>query len=134
MKRGIGLMAIVTAGFGASAASAESISISITAHVPTFCRIYVPDGQAVAVDHGFGAIGVVREICNTPQGYDVNTSFSNVVTGNLMVGGSRYAVIDGVATRSSPYAAVRALDWSLNDATLRDEAQPVIMQVTISPR
>jgi hypothetical protein len=134
MKYAVGLIGTVIGVLSASTASAETLTVSITAHVPTFCHIYPPDESIIDVRQGTGTIGVVREVCNTPQGYDVSTSFTNLTRGNLVVDGSPYAVVDGVAHRSSAMAAVRTMMWSLNEAAVSDETQPVVMQVTISPR
>lgn len=117
------------------AANAESsLVVNIGAHVDTFCRVYPPNDDRIDVHGRTAAIGAVREICNTPNGYDVATSFSNVSTAQLLVGQSSYAVVDGTARRSSPEPRVQTAFWSLSDIALTTPEAPVVMTVTITPR
>ena len=123
-----------TALMPAVAHAASSVDVSLTAHVDPFCRISVPDNGIINVENGSAMIGQVNEICNTPDGYDVLTHFTNLTAGQLTVGGNDYALRDGFALRSSTVPAVRSMTWSLNDAQLASNDAPVIMQVVITPR
>ncbi|MDQ2878621.1 MAG: hypothetical protein M3R41_06060 [Pseudomonadota bacterium] len=112
----------------------SSMSIQLVAHVDVFCHIYPPVNDVIDVKNGFATIGQVREVCNTPSGYDVSTSFSNVTVGNLNVDGKAYTLTNGSAMRSSDEPAVRTMAWTLSNAQLNEQSAPVVMQVTISPR
>lgn len=135
MKVAIGLIWMCgLAALPANAHADSGLTVRLTAHVSPFCRIYPPADDEIELRNGSAIIGDVREICNTPSGYDVSATFSNLASGTLDVGGLDYMLVNGVVSRSSNEPAVRTMAWSLSDAQLAQTTLPVVMQVTISPR
>lgn len=129
------LLAALTATLLPQAAGANSsMQITITAHVNAFCRIGAPDNPQIALTNGAARIGAISEICNTPDGYDVQTQFQNLNGGRLNVAGKNYKINNsGIALRSSSEPRVQTLDWQIADASMVAADQPIIMHVTISP-
>jgi hypothetical protein len=127
--------ALLIFGFDSVPASANAdLEINISATVDVFCHIYPPADDEVSVQSGQATIGQVREICNTPNGYDVTTSFTNLSTGELDVGGSAYSIANGLSTRTSLVPAAQTLTWQLADVQLAQADLPVLMRVVITPR
>jgi hypothetical protein len=118
-----------------SAAWASSTAtITINAHVDTFCKIGSPANPEIAIVNGEAEIGAISEICNTPAGYDVTARFANLDGGVLNVAGLGYAIDStGTSIRHSGEARVQTLDWRLASARLVQVGIPVFMQVTITP-
>lgn len=117
-----------------SAGANSSMQITITARVYAFCRISAPDNPQITLTNGSAHIGAISEICNTPDGYDVQTQFNNLNGGKLNVAGKNYMIDNnGNALRSSSEPRVQTLDWRIADATMAVPGQPVIMRVTITP-
>lgn len=118
-----------------SAGANSSVVFQITAHVDTFCRISTPAELPITVVNGAAQIGLVHEICNTANGYDVSTQFSNLSGGELNVAGQNYPIDNnGTTLRSSSNPDIRDQNWQLADATLIEPNSPVVMRVTITPR
>lgn len=118
-----------------SAAWATSTeTITINAHVDTFCKIGSPDNQEIDIVNGEAEIGAISEICNTPAGYDVTARFANLDGGVLNIAGLGYTIdSSGTSVRHSDHPAVQTLDWQLASAELIQPDAPVFMQVTITP-
>jgi hypothetical protein len=115
--------------------ASSSVIFQITAHVDTFCRISTPDELPITLVNGTAQIGMVHEICNTPNGYDVMANFSNLSGGELNVAGQNYPIDnDGHTVRSSTNPDIRDQNWQLADAIQVMPNTPVVMRVTISPR
>lgn len=112
----------------------SSVDVLLSAHVDAFCHIYPPASSAITVINGSAVIGQVREICNTPSGYDVATGFTNLSAGKLSVGANSYQIDNGFALRSSTVPAAMTSTWTLNDAQLVEQDQQVLVQITITPR
>jgi len=110
------------------------LMINLSANVDIFCHIYPPADSEVHVQDGRATIGQVREICNTPNGYDVATSFTNLSSGELDVGGGAYSISNGFSTRTSLAPAAQTLTWQLANVTLAQAEAPVVMRVVITPR
>ena len=115
-------------------AGSASVTIAINAHVDTFCQINAPQQSQINIVNGQADIGTVREICNTPSGYNVSAQFSNLSGGQLNVAGLGYAIDStGLSVRHSNQAHVQSVDWQLTNAQLSQPGAPVVMQVTITP-
>jgi hypothetical protein len=125
------------AGFFAASLSAfasSSYEVRLVARVEPYCRINTPDQQEISLVGGYAQIGVVHEICNTPGGYDVETSFTNVSGGSLNVAGASYLIdAHGYSVRRSAYPAIRDLSWQIANANVVAAVEPIIMRVTITP-
>ncbi len=110
------------------------LMINLSANVGAFCHIYPPADGEVHVQDGQATIGQVREICNTPNGYNVTTSFTNLFAGELDVGGGAYSISNGLSTRTSLVPAAQTLMWQLSSVKLAQAEAPVVMRVVITPR
>jgi hypothetical protein len=112
----------------------SSIDVQIVAHVDVFCRVSAPESQEISLQAGKADLGVIDEVCNTPGGYDVRTSFSNVNGGNLQVDGANYAIDNlGDTSRSVTEARAQSLHWRVNGASMVASETPVVMHITIAP-
>jgi hypothetical protein len=118
----------------AQANANSELRINLTANVDVFCHIYPPADDEVHVQDGHAVIGQVREICNTPNGYDVTTSFTNLTSGELDVGDGAYRISDGFATRTTSRPSAQTLTWQIAGAQVAQADLPVLMRVVISPR
>jgi hypothetical protein len=79
-------------------------------------------------------LGAVREICNTPGGYNVDVQLINVSSGTLLHGGEVQALDqNGRALIRSQTARSRTSQWRLTQATLKQADAPVYLRVSISP-
>lgn len=86
----------------------------LTARARTMCEISTTGGSG-AQAHSF-EIGVVRELCNAGQGYQVEVRFSNLVGGRLEVDGERYDIsVDGLALVTSNTPRLRTAAWRVVD-------------------
>jgi hypothetical protein len=116
------------------ALASSSYEVQLIARVEPFCRINLPSEHPINLVGGSAQIGVVHEICNTANGYDVLARFTNLSGGALNVGGRNYSIDSaGNSLRSSDNPAIQNLSWQIADATVVQPAVPVIMRVTISP-
>ncbi len=125
----------VALGFAITPANANAnLTINLSANVDVFCHIYPPADDQVRVQNGLATIGQVREICNTPNGYDVTASFTNLSAGELDVGGGAYSIANGLSRRTSVGPAAQTMMWQLANVELAQAEAPVIMRVVITPR
>lgn len=114
--------------------ASSSATLSINAHVDTFCKIGSSESRQIEVVHGEAEIGAISEICNTPSGYEVTARFANINGGILNVAGLGYAIDStGISVRRSNSARVQTVDWRLVSASVIQPDAPVFMQVTIMP-
>lgn len=128
------LVALTATLLPQSVGANASMHITIIAHVGTFCRIDAPENSQITLTNGAANIGAISEVCNTPDGYMVQTNFQNLNGGKLKVAGQNYQIDStGMALRSSSEPRVQTLDWQIADARVVAAGQPVIMRVTISP-
>lgn len=133
MHRAIILVAALAA-IASPAWASSSYEVTLTARVEPFCRINLPGEETINLIGGSAQIGVVHEICNTANGYDVFARFTNLSGGELNVGGQNYAIdTAGNSQRSSNNPAIQNLNWQIADATVVQPAEPVVMRVTITP-
>lgn len=133
MRKLIPVLALALLSAGPASAS-SSYNIQLMARVEPYCRINLPDQQFINLVDGAARIGIVHETCNTPGGYVVETSFSNLSGGALNVAGQNYPIdAHGFSIRQSPYPAIRDLNWQIANAGVGTMAEPIIMRVTIAP-
>lgn len=119
----------------ASAQDGSSIGINIRAVVQPFCRIQSELGDApTSLIDGVGELGMVREVCNTPGGYNVDVQLVNVASGLLFHGSESQTLdADGRARLFWGSARVRSAPWRLTQASLTQQDAPVYLRVSISP-
>jgi len=134
MRLAITVSTVALFAITAPAWASSSYEVQLIARVEPFCRINLPSEQTINLIGGNAQIGVVHEICNTANGYDVFARFSNLSGGELNVGGRNYAIDSaGNSLRSSDNPAIQNLSWQIADATVVQPTAPIVMRVTISP-
>lgn len=119
----------------ASAQDSNSVSIEIRAVVQPFCRIQSEMGDRPGfLVNGTVELGAVRELCNTPGGYNVNVQLTNVSSGVLTYG-SEIKTLDAEGSASIRWGMPRSriASWKLTEASLRQTGLPVYLRVSISP-
>jgi hypothetical protein len=119
----------------ASARDGSSVSITIRTVVQPFCRIQSELGEAPAsLVEGATELGTVREMCNTPGGYNVDVQLMNVASGQLVHGDQSQALDgDGRVRLFWGGPRVRSTPWRLTQASLKQQDAPVYLRVSISP-
>lgn len=132
----IGVFCAMTAApSAASAQDGSSVSIEIRAVVQPFCRIQSELGESprLLID-GAVELGAVRELCNTPGGYNVNVQLINVSSGLLTYGSDSQTLDSGGRTRIQwGMPRSRTAPWRLTQASLLQSDMPVYLRVSISP-
>lgn len=132
----IGVICAMAAAPGvASAQDGSSVSIEIRAVVQPFCRIQSELGErpGFLID-GTVELGAVRELCNTPGGYNVNVQLINVSSGLLTYGSDSQALDSDGRTRIQwGMPRSRTAPWRLTQASLFQSDRPVYLRVSISP-
>lgn len=129
----VALFAAVPAAAAAQTSDNERV-VRISARVQTFCRIshQLGDGAAEIVA-GEARLGPVRELCNSPRGYQVRAQFLNLTSGTLFTGDESFPVADnGVVEFGSLEARSRIREWRVIDADM-GEPRPIYLRVSISP-
>jgi len=107
---------------------------TLTAQVESFCRLSYENTAPVAIANGAAALGQVREVCNSGNGYVVHGAFSNLREANVRAGTDVAAVQqDGTFDFARSMARKQATDWQISDAAVIDANAPVYMTLTISP-
>lgn len=119
----------------AMAADGSSVGIYLRADVRPFCRIQSELGESPALFiDGAAELGSVREVCNTPGGYNIDVQLINVASGTLVHGADVQTLdSDGHARIQWGTARARTAPWRLTQAALRQEDAPIYLRVSISP-
>jgi len=82
-------MALLASAAAASPVAADSVSIGITAHVRTICKVEVAAAAVSELQSGETSLGRMTELCNNLEGYQlVLTHPAGLV--------DAWAVVDGV--------------------------------------
>lgn len=119
----------------ASAKDGSSVSIEIRAVVQPFCRIQSELGERPGfLINGEVELGAVRELCNTPGGYNVNVQLINISSGLLTYGSDSQTLDSDGRTRIQwGMPRSRTASWRLTEASLVQSDMPVYLRVSISP-
>lgn len=115
-------------------AADDQAVLTLTAVVKPFCRIShdAEADHALLVD-GAATLGSVREVCNTPNGYQVHARFINLDSGTLMAGAEALPIsADGAVAFQFPSARSIVREWRIVDA-VQPVAANIYMRVSISP-
>ncbi len=122
--------------FPASAIAADnSIGLRLQAVVEPFCKIQSQAADsALVLEDGTVDLGMVREVCNTRGGYNINVQLLNVVSGTLHHGDDSQDLDTEGRTRIDWHEArARTSGWRLTKAAVRETDAPIYLRVSISP-
>ncbi len=132
----VGLVSAIIFSPSASFAQNEaSVSIQLRAVVQPFCRIQseLGDEPTYLID-GSADLGLVKEVCNTPGGYNLDVQMINVSSGTIQTGESTQALDpNGRAHIFWGQARSRTASWRLAQAALQQDDMPIYLRVSISP-
>ena len=102
---------------GAFAPSVEAggaqFTISLVGYVPVICRANV-DASSVAPVAGTTSLGMLKEFCNSPRGYQVVADYSpQLANAKLLVDGIEVPLTDAGSTVVSQSDSAKIADHSL---------------------
>ncbi len=102
---------------GAFAPSVEAggaqFTISLVGYVPVICRANV-DATSVAPIAGTTSLGMLKEFCNSPRGYQVVADYSpQLASAKLLVDGVEVPLSDAGSTVVSQSDSAKIADHSL---------------------
>lgn len=122
IRKSSAIFAVVLASIGTAAAStpampvSDSFTLGIRGFVPVICRADVQASQITPAS-GVNAIGVMKEFCNSPSGYQVWADHSaSLSDAALLVDGRRVELSDTGSTliSESPHAAMTSRDLAID--------------------
>lgn len=94
----------------------DSFTLGIRGFVPVICRADVQASQ-IAPESGVNAIGVMKEFCNSPSGYQIWADHSESLNdAALLVDGRRVELSDTGSTliSESSHAAITSRDLAID--------------------
>jgi hypothetical protein len=94
-------------------AGGAEFTISLVGYVPVICRANV-DASSVAPVAGTTSLGMLKEFCNSPRGYQVVADYSPQLAGaKLLVDGTEVPLSDAGSTVVSQSDSAKIADHSL---------------------
>lgn len=108
-------------------------TISLVGYVPVICRANV-DASSVAPVAGTTSLGMLKEFCNSPRGYQVVADYSpQLASAKLLVDGVQVPLSDAGSTVVSQSDSAKIADHSLA-LELPQDGQTGNISFRIEPR
>ena len=135
LVRALALFTVAACAPTSASAHGGSHTVNLRAEVQLHCQVGSDSvDTAIELVDGRADLGDVREICNSPSGYQLLVKLVNLDGGTLSADGEEVAVdATGEAIFTSREAQMRTRHWVLNGASTIDSAMPAYMRVSIVP-
>lgn len=96
MRKIIGILVGTALTITAAPVSSETLGFNLSAYVPVTCRVGYQSTGASAAPQGGIPLGVLREYCNAPSGYQLVVSYTpGTLRGAIVIVGEDQVTLNG---------------------------------------